>query len=52
MTFARQGIQARASAWIVTIARIVDGTIREGWNCFDFVTMCQQLGTMPPMPAA
>lgn len=36
----------------VTITRIADGTIREGWNCFDFLTMYQQLGTMPPMPAA
>lgn len=24
----------------------------DGWNCFDFLTMYQQLGTMPPMPAA
>jgi steroid delta-isomerase-like uncharacterized protein len=31
----------------VTIATIVDGTIREGWNCFDFLTMYQQLGAMP-----
>lgn len=35
----------------VTITRITDGTIREGWNCFDFLTMYQQLGTMPAVEA-
>ena len=36
----------------MTIVRVVDGTMREGWNCFDFLTMYQQLGTLPPMPEA
>ena len=27
----------------VTIARVVNGQLREGWNCFDFLTMYQQL---------
>ena len=36
----------------VTIARIVDGQIREGWNCFDFLTMYQQLGVVPAPPNA
>jgi steroid delta-isomerase-like uncharacterized protein len=31
----------------MTIARIVDGQIREGWNCYDFLTMYQQIGVMP-----
>ena len=29
-----------------------DGRIREGWNCFDFMTMYQQLGVLPAVPAA
>jgi steroid delta-isomerase-like uncharacterized protein len=36
----------------VTIARIIDGTIREGWNCFDFLTMYQQIGVVPRLPGA
>jgi steroid delta-isomerase-like uncharacterized protein len=31
----------------MTIARIVDGQIREGWNCYDFLGMYQQLGVTP-----
>jgi steroid delta-isomerase-like uncharacterized protein len=34
----------------MTIARIVDGQVREGWNCFDFLTMYQQLEAVPPVP--
>ena len=34
----------------VTIARVVDGQFREGWNCFDFLTMYQQLGVLPQIP--
>jgi predicted ester cyclase len=30
--------------WGMTIARVVDGKLVEGWNCFDFLTMYQQLG--------
>lgn len=36
----------------VTIGRIVDGRFQEGWNCFDMLTLYQQLGVPPPMPAA
>jgi steroid delta-isomerase-like uncharacterized protein len=36
----------------VTIARITDGTIGEGWNCFDFLTMYQQLGVLPAVPGS
>jgi len=32
----------------VTIVRVVDGQIREGWNRFDFLTMYQQLGVELP----
>jgi predicted ester cyclase len=34
----------------VTIARIVDGQFREGWNSFDFLTLYQQLGVVSPNP--
>lgn len=37
----------------VTIARVRDGQIVEGWNNFDFLSMYQQLGWVqdPPLPA-
>ena len=36
----------------MTIARIRDGRIVEGWNCFDFLSMYQQFGWVknPPLP--
>jgi steroid delta-isomerase-like uncharacterized protein len=34
----------------VTIGRVADGQIQEGWNCFDFLTMYQQLGIVPAIP--
>ena len=34
----------------MTIVRVVDGRIREGWNCFDFLTMYQQLGVVAAAP--
>jgi predicted ester cyclase len=36
----------------VTIARTRDGKIVEGWSCFDFLTMYQQIGWVknPPVP--
>jgi steroid delta-isomerase-like uncharacterized protein len=34
----------------IVIARVADGQLREGWNCFDFLTMYQQLGVVPPIP--
>jgi steroid delta-isomerase-like uncharacterized protein len=36
----------------MTIARVVDGQIREGWNCYDFLTMYQQLGVVAAAPGA
>jgi predicted ester cyclase len=36
----------------MTLARVVDGRIVEGWNSFDFTTMYQQLGIQPPAVAA
>jgi steroid delta-isomerase-like uncharacterized protein len=36
----------------MTMARIANGQLREGWNCFDFLTMYQQLGVVPAIPAA
>jgi predicted ester cyclase len=30
--------------WGTTIGRIENGRIVEGWNCFDFLTMYQQIG--------
>jgi steroid delta-isomerase-like uncharacterized protein len=36
----------------VSITRTRDGQIVEGWNCFDFLTMYQQIGWVndPPLP--
>jgi steroid delta-isomerase-like uncharacterized protein len=31
----------------VVIARVANGQLQEGWNCFDFLTMYQQLGVVP-----
>ena len=28
----------------MAIVRVADGKLVEGWNCFDFLTMYQQLG--------
>jgi predicted ester cyclase len=36
----------------VVFARVADGKLREGWNCFDFLTMYQQLGVVAADPAA
>jgi predicted ester cyclase len=34
----------------MTMARVVEGRVLEGWNNFDFVAMYQQLGITPPQP--
>ncbi len=41
----------KADFWGVTIARVKDGMLVEGWNCFDFLTCYQQLGVIA-MPGA
>jgi predicted ester cyclase len=39
--------------WGMTIIRVAEGQIVEGWNCFDMLSMYQQIGWVgsPPMPA-
>ena len=34
----------------MTMARVVEGRVLEGWNNYDFITMYQQLGVEPPQP--
>ena len=36
----------------IAITRMRDGKLVEGWNCFDFLTMYQQIGWVktPPLP--
>jgi len=41
----------KADFWGVTIARVKDGMLVEGWNCFDFLTCYLQLGVIA-MPGA
>ena len=38
--------------WGITIVRVEDGKIVEGWNCFDMLSMYQQIGWVanPPLP--
>jgi steroid delta-isomerase-like uncharacterized protein len=36
----------------IVLATIVDGQLRSGWNIFDFLTMYQQLGVVPPVPGS
>jgi steroid delta-isomerase-like uncharacterized protein len=36
----------------VAIATIRDGQIQEAWNCFDFMSLYQQVGMLPPLPDA
>ena len=40
--------------WGIAILRIEDGQIVEGWNCFDMLSMYQQIGWVgsPPTPMA
>jgi steroid delta-isomerase-like uncharacterized protein len=33
----------------MAIARVRDGQIVEGWNCFDFLTLYQQVGMLPAL---
>jgi len=34
------------------MAVIRDGQIQESWNCFDFLSLYQQLGLLPPLATA
>jgi predicted ester cyclase len=38
--------------WGLTMLRVADGQIVEGWNCFDMLAMYQQIGWVgdPPTP--
>jgi predicted ester cyclase len=42
----------RVEFWGFTLARFVDGQLVEGWNCFDFLGMYQQLGVQLNLPPA
>ena len=35
----------------VAIAVVRDGQVQEGWNCFDFMSLYQQVGMLPPLAA-
>ena len=35
----------------VAIALIRDGQVQEGWNCFDFMSLYQQVGMLPALTA-
>jgi steroid delta-isomerase-like uncharacterized protein len=35
----------------MAMALIRDGQVQEGWNCFDFMSLYQQVGMLPPLPA-
>lgn len=35
----------------MAMAVLRDGQIQEGWNCFDFMSLYQQVGMLPPLPA-
>ena len=37
--------------WGMAIVRVEDGRIVEGWNCFDMLTMYQQMGWVATPPA-
>ena len=51
--FGASPTQQPVDFWGMTIARVRDGQIVEGWNCFDFLRMYQQMGWVkdPPLPA-
>jgi steroid delta-isomerase-like uncharacterized protein len=37
--------------WGMGMARVRNGKIVEAWNCFDFMTMYQQIGLLPAITA-
>lgn len=49
------GVQASGSPMKMegmAIATIRDGQVQEAWNCFDFMSLYQQVGMLPALPAA
>jgi steroid delta-isomerase-like uncharacterized protein len=50
--FGAPATQRPVDFWGITIVRIKDGRIVEGWNSFDFLRMYQQMGWVadPPLP--
>jgi predicted ester cyclase len=44
--------QQPIDVWGMALVRVEDGRIVEGWNCFDMLTMYQQIGWVgsPPAP--
>ena len=51
--FGAAATQQPVDFWGMTIVRVRDGQIIEGWNCFDFLAMYQQMGWVrnPPVPS-
>ena len=54
VTHAGDGLGIAATGRTATIpgmvmARVENGQIAEGWNCFDFLSLYQQLGLLPAM---
>jgi steroid delta-isomerase-like uncharacterized protein len=47
--FIRPATGKRIDFWGVAIGRVRDGQIVEAWNTFDFLTLYQQLGVIPPL---
>ncbi len=41
----------RIEFWGFALGRFADGQLVEGWNCFDFLGMYQQLGVSLDLPA-
>ena len=50
--FGAAATQRPVDFWGIAIVRVRDGQIVEGWNCFDFLRMYQQMGWVrdPPLP--
>jgi predicted ester cyclase len=38
---------AKVDFWGMTMARVKDGQLVEGWNSYDFMTCYQQMGVLP-----
>ena len=38
---------AKVDFWGMTMARVKDGRLVEGWNSYDFMTCYQQMGVLP-----